>query len=394
MPFWEGVMVRVENAVNLIKSNTEAVEGFEELFIGEVADRIAYEDVLSENDIPGFLRSAMDGYGLVGRCSKYRLVEREDELADCACIRINTGFPIPDKVYAVAEVEIVETENGFIKLTENVQDGRNFTVPGVEVKKGDVILKAGERVSLRKRALLAYCGISVIKVRRKPIVGLITTGDEVIFPSRRQGEHTVFNANYFILDGLVKKWFGEPVYFGHVGDSVKQISELIFYALDRCDLVITSGGVSMGSRDFVKEVVKEGAFEVIFDKTTIKPGKPAVFAKKGNKLFFGMPGWPSALYATAYLYLKPMMLKLAGYREKELNFKARLLEPMKSKKGKFYFNRVKIGFDDDGFTAISAGSQKTDNFYSTAAADGLLGIDEKRGSVEKGQRLPLILFDD
>ena len=387
-------MVRVEDAVNLIKRYTEPVKGFEELFIGEVVDRIAYEDVVSKNDIPGFLRSAMDGYGLVGKCDKYRVVEKEDELADCTCIRINTGFPIPEKVYAVAEVELVEVKDGFIKLTRDVEEGRNFTVAGVEVKKGDVILKAGERVSLRKRALLAYCGITGIKVRRKPIVGLITTGDEVIFPSEEQGKHTVFNANYFILDGLVRKWFGEPVYFGHVGDSVENLHELIFYALDRCDLVITSGGVSMGSRDFVKEAVKNGGFEIIFDKTTIKPGKPAVFAKIGEKLFFGMPGWPGALYTTAYLYLKPMMYRLAGCEEKELSLTAKLLEPMKSKKGKFYFNRVKIGFESGEFTAVSAGSQKTDNFFSTAMADGLLGIDEEKGSVDRGQRLPLIIFDD
>ncbi len=387
-------MVKVEDAVNLIKKYTEPVKGFEELFISEAVNRIAYEDVVSKSNIPDFLRSAMDGYGLVGKCDKYRVVEKEDELADCTCIRINTGFPIPEKVYAVAEVEIAKFKDGFIVLTRDIEEGRNFTVAGVEVKKGDVILEAGERVSLRKRALLAYCGITGIKVRRKPVVGLITTGDEVIFPSKEQGKHTVFNANYFILDGLVRKWFGEPVYFGHVGDSVAGLSELVFYALDRCDLVITSGGVSMGSKDFVKEAVKRGAFEVIFDKTTIKPGKPAIFAKTGGKLFFGMPGWPSALYTVAYLYLKPMMYRLAGCKEKELNLTAKLLEPMKSKKGKFYFNRVKIGFESGEFTAVSAGSQKTDNFFSTAMADGLLGIDEEKGSVDKGQRLPLIIFDD
>ena len=387
-------MVRVEDAVELIKRNTEPVKGFEELFISQIENRVAYEDVASPIDVPGFLRSAMDGYGLVGRCDRYRIVDSEDELDECTCIRINTGFPIPDKVYAVAEVEITKVNDGYLELTRDVQEKRNFTVRGVEVKKGEVILKAGERVSVRKRALLAYCGVAKIKVRRKPIVGLITTGDEVVFPGEERGKYTVFNANYFILEGLVRKWFGEPVYFGHAGDRVETILEMLFYALDRCDLVITSGGVSMGSRDFVKEAVKQGGFQVIFDKTTIKPGKPAIFAKFGEKLFFGMPGWPSALYATAYLYLKPMMYRLSGCEEKELSLTAKLLEPMKSKKGKFYFNRVKVDFRDGGFCVSSAGSQKTDNFFSTAVADGLLGIDEEKGSVEIGQRLPLVIFDD
>ena len=389
------MMLRVSDALNLIEENTIPVDGFEFVYVYDVLNRVAYEDVMSPVDVPDFLRSAMDGYGLVGNCSEYKLVENNYELEDCTCIRINTGFPIPEKVWAVAEVEIVETKDGYLRLLKSVEKKRNFTVKGVELEKGQVILREGERISVRKRALLAYCGINLIKVRRKPIVGIITTGDEVIFPGSVKKENSVYNANYFILDGLVKKWLCTPVYFGHVKDDLHELKEAMFYAFDRCDFLITTGGVSMGSRDFIKLILSDFSdTEILFDKTTIKPGKPAILAKIENKMFFGMPGWPSALYATAYVYLRPILSKLTGLEKRQNNFTCVLSEPMKSKEGKYYFNRVNLDFENGVFYAQSSGSQKTDNFYSTAIADGFVGIEEEKGSLETGRRLPLIIFDD
>ena len=388
-------MVTVKDALRLIEKNTEPVNGFDFVYVYDALDRVAFEDVISDIDIPTFLRSAMDGYGLVGHCEEYRIVEDEGDLKECSCIRINTGFPIPEMIRAVAEVEIVRVDGNSLSLLKDVEDGRNFTRVGVEVKKGQVILKEGERISVRKRALLAYCGVSLLKVRRKPIVGIITTGDEVIFPGKPSDKYTVYNSNYFILDGLIKKWHCEPIYFGHVEDKQDDLKKAISYALNRCDLLITTGGVSMGNKDFIKSIVNElSDSKVLFDKTTIKPGKPAILAKIKDKLFFGMPGWPSALYATAYMYLRPMLYRLAGLKENGFDYTCVLAEPMRSKKGKFYFNRVNLEFKNGMFYAKSSGSQKTDNFYSTAVADGLVGIEEEKGSVEANQQLPLVLFDD
>ncbi len=388
-------MVRVRDALRLIEENTKPVDGFDFVYVYDALNRVAFEDVRSNIDIPTFLRSAMDGYGLVGDCEEYRIVEEEKDLEECSCIRINTGFPIPEKVRAVAEVEIVKIEDDRLKLLKRVEDERNFTHKGVEVRKGQVILKKGERISVRKRALLAYCGVSLLKVKRKPVVGIITTGDEVIYPGEHAKEHSVYNANYFILDGLVRKWLCEPVYFGHVRDKQDELKKTISYALGRCDLLITTGGVSMGSKDFIKSILGEFSdSKILFDRTTIKPGRPAVLSIVKDKLFFGMPGWPSALYATAYVYLKPMLYRLAGLEERGFDYVCVLAEPMRSKEGKFYFNRVNVEFKDGMFYAKSSGSQKTDNFYSTAIADGLVGIEEEKGSVGANQQLPLVLFDD
>lgn len=387
-------MVKVEEAIEIILKNTETVRGYEYISIDNAYDRIAYEDVFSKIEIPSFKRSAMDGYGLVGDCDKYRIVEDEGELEDCTCIRINTGFPIPDKVKAVAEVEIVDVKDGYLSLKKNVEDERNFTFAGIEVKKGTRIVKKGDRLSVRLVSLCAYCGISHIKVFRKPIVGIITTGDEVIFPFEKPTKNTVYNCNYYILKGLVNKWFGSPIYFGHAKDDKGDLERVFKDAIKSCDLVLSTGGVSKGSRDFTKEIIKELNGEIFFDRTTIKPGKPAVFAKVEGKIFFGLPGWPSALYTVAYLYLKPLLYKLAGYEYKAENLTCIIDEDMHSREGKYYFDRVSVEFRDGAYHAVSTGSQKTDNFYSLAIADGLVGIEEDKGDVSRKSIVKLVLFDD
>ncbi|WP_022669625.1 molybdopterin molybdotransferase MoeA [Hippea alviniae] len=387
-------MVKVKEAVEIILKNTETVKGFEYVSIDNAYDRIVYEDVFSKIDIPSFKRSAMDGYGIVGDCDKYKIVESESELKECTCIRINTGFPIPEGVRAVAEVEIVDVKNGCLSLKKGVEDKRNFTFAGIEVKKGDRIVKKGDRLSVRLVSLCAYCGISHIKVFRKPIVGIITTGDEVVFPFEEPKRNTVYNCNYYILKGLVSKWFGSPIYFGHVKDNKGDLETLFKDALKNCDVVLSSGGVSKGSMDFTKEIIEGLGGEILFDKTTIKPGKPAVFSKVHGKIFFGLPGWPSALYTVAYLYLKPLLYKLAGFKHNPKELTCIIDEDMHSREGKYYFDRVSVEFRDGTYHAVSTGSQKTDNFYSLAIADGLVGIEEEKGDVSKENRVELVLFDD
>ncbi|AEA34418.1 molybdopterin molybdotransferase MoeA [Hippea maritima] len=390
-------MLRVDDAIDVILSNVFPIDGWDEVFLDNALNRVAFEDVVSNIDVPDFDRSAMDGYALVFGDDKkrFRVVESADELEENCCIRINTGFPIPDKADAIAEVEITKRVGNYIELLKPVERKRNFTSKGIELKKGGLLLKKGERISVRKQALLAYSGVFKLKVFRVPIVGIITTGDEVIFAGDEFESGKVYNANYFILKGLVQKWLGSPVYFGHIKDDKALLKKTIRHTLKRCDILLTTGGVSMGSRDFIKSVLSDMDANIFFEKTTIKPGKPAVFAKIEDKPFFGLPGWPAALFTVAYVYLKPMLFKLAGIDKLANEYLNCIIdESMHSKMGKCYFDRVRLTITDGMYHGVSAGSQKTDNFYSVAVADGLVRIDEKEEDKEKGAELPLIVFDD
>ncbi len=390
-------MIKVEDALRVILQNTKIKNISEEVYIDEIVNRISFEDVKSNVEFPSFNRSAMDGYAVIFGNNKkqFRIVDNIDDFTKGCCIRINTGFPIPDAADSIVEIEHTKSENGQLYLDIDLEKNRNFTYKATEVKIGDILVKKGERISIRKAALLAYCGIVRAKVYQKPIVGFITTGDEVVFPGDEIPKNKVYNANYFILKELLKKWGAQPIYFGHIEDKKEEIKEKLSYAVKRCDIVLTTGGVSKGSRDYTKEILNEMEAEILFLQTTIKPGKPAAFGKIDDKLIFALPGWPAALYTTAYVYLKVLIQKMSGLSGyKNSMYLCKLAENMHSKKGKDYFNRVFLSYEDNEFHCKSAGSQKTDNYYSVAKADGLLEIDESKGDVEKGSRLYFLPFDD
>ncbi len=390
-------MVNVKEAVDIILNSAKPKEIYEEIYLSDCIGRICFEDIRSDLDIPTFTRSAMDGYALRfgDNAIRYKIVYSEEELDKNCCIRINTGFPIPRYSDSVIEVEKTENDNGYIVLKDKVERERNFTKKGIELKKGDVLVSKGERISARKRALLAYCGIVTLKVYQKPVVGIITTGDEVVFPSCNLEKNSVYNSNFFILDGLLKQWGVNGIYFGHTPDDKLIFKERLLYALNRCDVVLTTGGVSKGTKDYTKDVLKDIGSSMLFEKTTIKPGKPGAVAIINDKFIFSLPGWPAALYTVAYVYLKPFIMKIAGLKDYENRFLNCVLdENMHSRQGKDYFNHVNVSYKDEKFHCKSSGAQKTDNYYSLARAEGLVWLDEEKGDVEEGSVLPLLLFND
>ncbi len=389
-------MITTQQAIDMIIDNAKCNNTYEEVYVSDCLDRIAYETITSKIDIPTFTRSSMDGYAIAFfSTNRYKIVEEPSELKPGFCMRVNTGFPIPKNADAVVEVEKTKIENGHIIIEGNINPERNFTKKGTELKKGDILLKKQEKISIRKRALLAYAGIVTLKVYRKPIVGIITTGDEVVFPSCETPPNSIFNSNFFILDGLIKKWGGEAVYFGHIPDDQDIFKKKLLYALHRCDVVLTTGGVSKGTKDYTKSILQKIKAEIVFERTTIKPGKPATFAIHQDKFIFSLPGWPAALYTTAIIYLKPFFLKIAGNSNyKNTFFNGIIDENMHSQKNKDYFNRIKITYKKDKFHLTNSGSQKTDNYFSLANADGLVWIDFNKEDEIKGRALPFIIFDD
>ncbi len=390
-------MISVKEAVDTILTAAKPKNIAQDIYMTDALDRICFNDIYSNIDIPTFNRSAMDGYALVfGKDkTKYRIVDNENELKENCCIRINTGFAIPDKCDAVAEVEKVKVQDRHLIVNEEISLERNFTKRATELSKGELLVAKGEKISAKKYALLAYSGIVNLKVYQEPIIATITTGDEVVYPSCSLPTHSVFNSNYFILDGLLKKWGMQHIPFGHIEDNKNIFADRLKYALERCDVVLTTGGVSKGTKDYTKDVLNYIGAKILFENSTIKPGKPASFACYKDKYIFSLPGWPAALYSVAYIYLQPFLHKLSGFKHYQTKFYEGILtEDMHSQAGKDYFNRVSIDYKDGIFYLKSAGSQKTDNYLSIAKADGLVWIDKNKSDVKKGSKLPFIFLSD
>jgi len=390
-------MITTYKAVKIILDSVKVKNISEEIYVSDSLDRVCFENIYSNIDIPSFTRSAMDGYAVVFKegCNKYEITEEENKLKSGKCIRINTGFPVPNIADAVVEVEKTDIKDGFIIIKEKIEPERNFTKIGSELKKGELLVKNGEHITAKKRALLAYAGIVTLSVYQKPIIGIITTGDEVVFPSCNLPKHSVYNANFFILDGLLKKWGANCIYFGHIPDEKDVFKERLEYALERCDIVLTTGGVSKGTKDYTKDTLQNIGANILIDKSTIKPGKPAAFATYKDKYIFALPGWPAALYTVAYIYLKPFILKFSGFKDYENKFFEGILdEDMHSRIGKDYFNRVFVEKRNGNFYLKNTKSQKTDNFYSISQADGLVWLDTELEDKTKGSKLPFIFLDD
>ncbi len=389
------MMIDVRSALELIEGCNITTPTCEEVFISDTIGRTACENIVSPVDFPAFTRSAMDGYALVGSANstQFALVNSASELKDGTCIRVNTGFPIPKHAFAVVELEKTTLKNGIVILEKPVEKKRNFTEKASEIRKGEILIEKGTLIDEKLRSLLAYVGLSSVKVFRKPVVGIVTTGDEVVFPGKSTEENVVYNCNYFILEGLLKKWGAQPVYFGHIPDEKEIFVKTVKNAIERCDFLITTGGVSKGSRDYTREVLKTIGCEFIFENTTIKPGKPALLAKLGDKYIFGAPGWPSALYTVAVVYVKPLTLRFCGNREYKHRFNTGVLKhDMHANKKKDYFNRVIVTMENGTYMLESSGSQKTDTFLSVARASGLVWIEKGKGDVPAGSKLPFIFI--
>ncbi|HHS48665.1 MAG TPA: molybdopterin molybdenumtransferase MoeA, partial [Desulfurella acetivorans] len=311
-----------------------------------------------------------------------------------SAFRLNTGNDIPTICDCVVEVELVETNNGYIKLSKNVEQYRNFVFAGSEIKKGEVVIKKGELINEQKLALLAYIGEVLIEVHQKPIVGIITTGDEVVFPGTNTQKSSVYNTNYFYLSSFVKKLNADCIYFGHIKDDIDDLIQAYNYALSRCDVVVSTGGSSKGTKDFTKKVFEALKIDIKFDETTVKPGKPLIFGNLDDKLVFGMPGWPSSLVVNTQVFLKPALKKLSGLNNYENTiYYVSTTKPMHSRLGKDYFNRAVLTYTNNGLFVEPLESQDTSNFFSMAKANCLVWLDASIGNVEKGMLLPAITID-
>jgi len=390
-------MITTDDALKIIINNVKSKDS-EFISLEKALDRIAYDNIYSPIDSPSFDKSAMDGYAIIFKDNSktFNIVEDEKDFAPGCAMRVNTGFPIPEGADSIVEVEKVSVkEKKLTLIPDNIERYRNFTFKGSEFKKGTLLVKKGERISVRKQALIAYSSIAELKVYKKPVIGIITTGNEVIFPGDTPQKNKVYNANYIIAKGLIKKWGCDAVYFGHIKDSVESLKKHFRYALSHCDILVTTGGVSMGSADFTKRVLKDIGVNIIFDKTDIKPGKPMTFGMKENKLIFAMPGWPAALYVTAYKFLRPALYKFAGRNDyMQPQFDCKTKDNLHSRVGKNYVNSVNVEYKESKFYCKKSGPQKTDNFYSVACADGFVEIEKDKGNVSKSEMLPLVLLDD
>lgn len=349
----------VQNTLELI-SNIKTVLKYEILPIENCLSRICASQIIATSFLPKYNNSAMDGYAII-----YEEKKEELEIIDTifagdnnntlieknTCIKIMTGAKIPENTTAIVPKEDVEElSNNKIKILQNIKEFQHIRYIGEDIKKDEILIEEGEEINFSKITLLASQGISHIKVYQKPKIIVFSSGEELKLHYEKIEDYQIYNSNTPTFIARAKELGCDVTFIGQAKDTIKAIKELITNSLD-ADLIITSGGVSVGDADFTKEAFKELDFETIFDGIKIKPGKPTVFGKIKNSYILNLPGNPLASALIFELFGKLIIQKLLGSKNIYHNFIfAKMAEDFKTKKGRI---TVLPGFFDGEYFNIS-----------------------------------------
>jgi len=365
--------------------------------IDEALDRVLAEDIYAKYDIPKEPKSAIDGYtfkfdSIKEYPAKLKIIGESRagidsgiSVGDGEAVFTMTGAVVPNGADTAVRIEDVQIEDSFVIIPKAPKKGDLINEKGSEIERGTLLLKKGERLDYKKIALLANTGHFTISVYTKPKIGIIVTGNEVKEPWESGDGADVRNSNLYILKNLLKD-YADIIYFGKVVDEVDRMLPVFKRALDECDILLSSGGASKGKYDFTVDIAQKLGLNIHFNTTNIRPGRPLIFGTKEQKLFFGLPGYPSALLVNVMVFLLPALKKINGYREYKSILKSAIAkEPFRAKKGRNDFIRVVLEYRDGKIFAISSGSQQTSNFESLSKSEALLLIDDSRGSVEIGE---------
>ncbi|HEX4075986.1 MAG TPA: gephyrin-like molybdotransferase Glp [Candidatus Acidoferrales bacterium] len=307
--------------------------------------RILMQDILADRNYPPFNRSIRDGFAVRAADAtepgaRLRVVGEsragvafEGVLGAGECVHIFTGAPVPRGSNAVVMQEHTHTDEGFIVLENAVRPGQHYVLAGAESRVGEIMVTRGTRLSYAELAMAAEVGQATLQVTRKPRVAIISTGDELVALGEPVGPFQIRNSNSISLAAQVTLSGGEPIALDKAPDDSDQLRIQIQAALDSSDILVLSGGVSVGKYDLVEQVLRELGTEVFFDAVAIRPGKPAVFGVCGGKPVFGLPGNPVSTMVTFQLFVEPAIEILSGSRHPRPLpfFRARLKHPVNEK---------------------------------------------------------------
>lgn len=336
-------MIPINEALATILANTKRLERIEVELL-DAFESVLAEVIVSDIDIPPFHKSAMDGYAV--RSSDLSSIPGTLKIMDNIaagsslkkkiksgeCMKIMTGAPVPPGADSVVMIEDTESmTDGTMKVMKPVVPGQNICVKGEDVKKGKVVLKKGTLIMGPEVAILASVGGVSVSVYRKPDVGIVSTGDEIVEPDNPQEEDNpleegkIRNSNGPMLSALVNEIGCRAQYLGIAKDSEEELLRVITSGL-KWDMLLLSGGVSMGDYDLIPDVLKKLGATIFFHKVSVKPGKPLLFAKKGRCLIFGIPGNPVSSFTTFHMFIKPAIYKMIGIANYRLPMQDAIIE--------------------------------------------------------------------
>ncbi|HQU86989.1 MAG TPA: molybdopterin molybdotransferase MoeA [Denitromonas sp.] len=394
-------LLSFEDARTQLLAQARPVAGTELVSTLKARGRVLADDLVSEFDVPPLDNSAMDGYAVrcadiasAGAClpvsQRIPAGTVGHPLAAGSVARIFTGAPIPPGADAVVMQELCERDGEKVTINHLPQSGDSIRRRGEDIAVGQAILTAGTRLRAQELGLAASIGIPAVSVHRRLKVAIFFTGDELVMPGEPLREGAIYNSNRFVLNALLEGMGCEVTDLGIVADTLDATRQALRTAAHGHDVIITSGGVSVGEEDHVKPAVEaEGSLDLW--NIAIKPGKPLAYGRVGEAAFIGLPGNPVSTFVTFLLLVRPFLLKAQGVREvlpKPVQLRADFdwLKPIKRRE----FLRVQVNADG-GLSLFD--NQGSGVLTSTVWADGLAEVPPGE-PIRRGQMVSYYSFSD
>ncbi len=392
----------ISNALKKCLSEIQQPLPVEHVFVLDAFGRILREDLRSPYPIPPYSRSVMDGYAvrhndLVGASEKNSVTlkvvgelpagtSNGKKICPGEAIRIMTGAPLPEGADAVVMAEDTERAGNFVMVCRPVKRNKNISFMGEDVKQGHLILPRGVRIGPMELGLISACGKDRVPVSRRPKIGILSTGDELIAPGNAREDAQIYDVNGYALSGLVMQTGAEPVFLGIARDKYEDLLQALNRAGD-LDVLLISGGISVGDYDIVQDVLLKAGIRKILWRDKINPGKSILVGRRFKQLIFSLPGNPVSSMLNFLLLVRPVLDKMMGRKTLGLKTgKAVILEGQRLRPGrkKFLHGRLEwIG----PCLGVRILPRRQSEFHAMAAVDALVEVSEDIELLEKGDEV-------
>jgi molybdopterin molybdotransferase len=383
----------------------------EKVSLMDSVGRILAEDIQSDIDLPDFPRATMDGFAVRGS-STFGASEGNPAYLNVVdtvsmgkkpnfpvgpgeAVRISTGGMLPTEADCVVMIEHTEAiDDTAIEVYRSIAPGQNMVVVGEDIKKGEVILRCGGKIRPQEAGMLAALGKHAVTVYKRPLIGIISTGDEVVAVHESPGPGQIRDVNTYTLFGLVQEIGATAIPFGIVHDDYEELLAKSIQALAQCDMVLVSGGSSVGARDFTIDVI--GAMEdseILFHGISISPGKPTILARVRKKAFWGLPGHVVSAMVVFSRIVKPFVEHVGGRTDvhrKKIRLTARLSRNLASAQGRVDYTRIRLK-QKEGVLWAEPILGKSGLISTMVKADGLIEIGMNTEGLDEGTEVEVIL---
>jgi molybdopterin molybdotransferase len=372
--------------------------------IEDAVERVLAEDIFSQIDMPPFDKSAMDGYALRSsdtanvpvqlRCLGTIQAGRffKQSFKSGCCIKIMTGAPMPQGADSVVMVEDTEQHESRVIVKRSVKPGENVCAKAEDIAKGSKVFSKGKLISISDIALIATIGRRLVKTISSPSVAVLNTGGEIIPVGRKLPKNKIYNSNGPQLCALLRLDGITPRYLGIAKDEPAILKKMISQGL-KSDIVLISGGVSMGDYDLVPAVLKQLGVKELFHKVNIKPGKPLFFGVKNRRLIFGIPGNPVSNFLAYQIFIRPAIRKMMGLEDCNLEIKTGILEnEFRQKPGRKHFVLAKVEkLKNVDYVSALPGHGSAD-IAALSAADAFMLVDGEISKIKQGSKVEFITW--